>query len=169
MVLIHPVPVVSHTTVATVETMEPDKDDHATIDHKPKQRVGLTSTLLFSYYFLVTACPFILIQSPNDDLRFLAFIGAIHLLVVIPFSFVLGMWTASRWAGGAEDFVYYTLSIFTAVGIVAIVVFFINYDLFSQICYFALFSILLFLAGAGVIGLYHSARNRKKNNTHISE
>lgn len=160
---------VSHTTVATVETMEPDKDDHATISHKPKQRVGLTSILLFSYYFLVTACPFILIESPNDDLRFLAFISAIHLLVVIPFSFVLGMWTASHWAREAEDFVYYTLSIFTAVGIVAIVVFFTDYDLFSQICYFALFSILLFLAGAGVIGLYHSVRSRKKNKTHISE
>ena len=159
----------SHTTVATVETMEPDKDDHATIDHKRKQRVGVTSILLFSYYFLVTACPFILIESPNDNLRFLAIFGAVHLLVVMPFSFVLGMWTASHWARRAQDFVYYTLSIFTAVGIVAIVVFFTDYDLFSQICYFALFSILLFLAGAGVICLYHSARNRKKNKTHISK
>ena len=159
----------SHTTVATVEIMEPDKDDHATIDHKRKQRVGVTSILLFSYYFLVTACPFILIESPNDNLSLLAIFGAVHLLVVIPFSFVLGMWTASHWARRAQDFVYYTLSIFTAVGIVAIVVFFTDYDLFSQICYFALFSILLFLAGAGVICLYHSARNRKKNKTHISK
>lgn len=149
--------------------MEPDKDDHATIDHKRKQRVGVTSILLFSYYFLVTACPFILIESPNDNLSLLAIFGAVHLLVVIPFSFVLGMWTASHWARRAQDFVYYTLSIFTAVGIVAIVVFFTDYDLFSQICYFALFSILLFLAGAGVICLYHSARNRKKNKTHISK
>lgn len=149
--------------------MEPDKDDHATIDHKRKQRVGVTSILLFSYYFLVTACPFILIESPNDNLSLLAIFGAVHLLVVMPFSFVLGMWTASHWARRAQDFVYYTLSIFTAVGIVAIVVFFTDYDLFSQICYFALFSILLFLAGAGVICLYHSARNRKKNKTHISK
>ncbi|MCX8648328.1 hypothetical protein J3U01_07925 [Bifidobacterium sp. B4107] len=149
--------------------MEPDKDEHATIDHKRKQRVGVTSILLFSYYFLVTACPFILIESPNDNLSLLAIFGAVHLLVVIPFSFVLGMWTASHWARRAQDFVYYTLSIFTAVGIVAIVVFFTDYDLFSQICYFALFSILLFLAGAGVICLYHSARNRKKNKTHISK
>ncbi|MCX8644605.1 hypothetical protein J3T92_06640 [Bifidobacterium sp. B4081] len=149
--------------------MEPDKDDHATIDHKRKQRVGVTSILLFSYYFLVTACPFILIESPNDNLSLLAIFGAVHLLVVIPFSFVLGMWTAGHWARRAQDFVYYTLSIFTAVGIVAIVVFFTDYDLFSQICYFALFSILLFLAGAGVICLYHSARNRKKNKTHISK
>ena len=149
--------------------MEPDRDDHATIDHKHKQRVGVTSILLFSYYLLVTAWPFILIESPNDDLRFLAIFGAVHLLVVMPFSFVLGLWTASHWARRAQDFVYYTLSIFTAVGIVAIIVFKTDYDLFSQICYFALFSILLFLAGAGVVGLYRIARNRKKNKTHISK
>ena len=160
---------VSHTTVATVETMEPDKDDHATIDHKHKQRVGVTSILLFSYYLLVTAWPFILIESPNDDLRFLAIFGAVHLLVVMPFSFVLGMWTANRWARRAQDFIYYTISIFAAVGIIAIIVFKTDYDLFSQICCFALFSILLFLAGAGVVGLYHIARNRKKNKTHISK
>ena len=149
--------------------MEPDKDDHATIDHKHKQRVGVTSILLFSYYLLVTAWPFILIESPNDDLRFLAIFGAVHLLVVMPFSFVLGMWTANRWARRAQDFIYYTISIFNGIGIVAIIMFETDSILFKQICYFALFSILLFLAGAGVVGLYHIARNRKKNKTHISK
>ena len=149
--------------------MEPDKDDHATIDHKHKQRVGVTSILLFSYYLLVTAWPFILIESPNDDLRFLAIFGAVHLLVVMPFSFVLGMWTANRWARRAQDFIYYTISIFNGIGIVAIIMFETDSILFKQICYFALSSILLFLAGAGVVGLYHIARNRKKNKTHISK
>ena len=149
--------------------MEPDKDDHATIDHKHKQRVKIVSMLLFSYYLLVTACPFILIKSPNDNLRFLAFIGALHLFVVIPFSFVLGMWTANRWARRAQDFIYYTISIFNGIGIVAIIMFGTDSILFKQICYFALSSILLFLAGAGVVGLYHIARNRKKNKTHISK
>lgn len=149
--------------------MGPDKDDHATIDHKHQQRVGAVSMLLFSYYFLVTACPFILINSPNDDLRFLAFIGALHLFVVIPFSFVLGLWTANHWAGRAQDFIYYTISIFNGIGIVAIIMFETDSSLFKQICYFALSSILLFLAGAGAVGLYHSARNRKKNKTHISK
>lgn len=162
MVQTHPIPAVSHTAVATVETMGPDKDDHATIDHKHQQRVGAVSMLLFSYYLLVTACPFILINSPNDDLRFLAFIGALHLFVVIPFSFVLGLWTANHWAGRAQDFIYYTISIFNGIGIVAIIMFETDSSLFKQICYFALSSILLFLAGAGVAGLYHSARNRKK-------
>lgn len=150
-------------------TMEPDKDDHTTIDHKHKQRVKIVSMLLFSYYLLVTACPFILIKSPNDNLRFLAFIGALHLFVVIPFSFVLGLWTANRWAGRAQDFIYYTISIFNGIGIVAIIMFETDSILFKQICYFALSSILLFLAGAGVVGLYHVARNRKKNKTHISK
>lgn len=149
--------------------MGPWKEDTSTAEDRSRRKVKIVSMLLFSYYLLVTAWPFILIESPNDDLRFLAIFGAVHLLVVMPFSFVLGLWTASHWARRAQDFVYYTLSIFTAVGIVAIIVFKTDYDLFSQICYFALFSILLFLAGAGVVGLYHIARNRKKDKTHISK
>ena len=149
--------------------MGPWKEDTSTAEDRSRRKVKIVSMLLFSYYLLVTAWPFILIESPNDDLRFLAIFGAVHLLVVMPFSFVLGMWTANRWARRAQDFIYYTISIFAAVGIIAIIVFKTDYDLFSQICYFALFSILLFLAGAGVVGLYHIARNRKKNKMHISK
>lgn len=149
--------------------MGPWKEDTSTAEDRSRRKVKIVSMLLFSYYLLVTAWPFILIESPNDDLRFLAIFGAVHLLVVMPFSFVLGVWTANRWARRAQDFIYYTISIFAAVGIIAIIVFKTDYDLFSQICYFALFSILLFLAGAGVVGLYHIARNRKKNKMHISK
>lgn len=149
--------------------MGPWKEDTSTAEDRSRRKVKIVSMLLFSYYLLVTAWPFILIESPNDDLRFLAIFGAVHLLVVMPFSFVLGMWTANRWARRAQDFIYYTISIFAAVGIIAIIVFKTDYDLFSQIRYFALISILLFLAGAGVVGLYHIARNRKKNKTHISQ
>lgn len=149
--------------------MGPWKEDTSTAEDRSRRKVKIVSMLLFSYYLLVTACPFILIKSPNDNLRFLAFIGALHLFVVIPFSFVLGLWTANRWARRAQDFIYYTISIFNGIGIVAIIMFETDSILFKQICYFALSSILLFLAGAGVVGLDHIARNRKKNKTHISK